>query len=466
MKRTRHTQTIAPRSIIAIVLGFAISVGSVVAQNQNASETITLSLDQFLLLVEENSLQLENARTDRSLAEVQERLARSQVYPTVAGQVGYTRNLTDIEQSVPVYADGNGSTAAFGIYPLQYQEIDVNADNDLSLGLSVTQKVFDMSVFRALEASSQYTTLTGTAFDATRQGILTEAKRLFFQTLLLEEVLNVREASEEIAYANYLDTQRRLESGLASPLELLQAEVNWKITQPDTSQARRNLNVALQNLKNFAGLDQDADLEIDGSFDLIPQLPVFGDLDSVFAERPDYQVLLNERRLRELNIKAQQATFYPSLSANLTYGWQASSDEFQFDDPMDMWTAGLQLTVPIFFGGSRFSSVNQAKLELRKTQTQISITEDAIVNELETLELTLEEAQLRVESARQTLDTADRAYQVSQTSLENGLATQLELKDARVSRERAQLNYVSAVYDYLSAYFDWQLATGRGTEGL
>lgn len=453
--RTTHRKT-----LILCLIGIALIGGTIAAQGRS------IDLDEFLSLVEENSLQLENARTDRSLAEVQERLIRSQVYPMVAGQVGYTRNLTDIEQPGPAYADGNASSSASGIYPIEYQEIDVNSDNDLSIGFSVDQKVFDMSVFRALEASQQYTSLTGTAFDATRQGILTEAKRLFFQTLLLQEVLAVRRSSEEIAYDNYIATQRRLESGLASPLELLQAEVNWKITQPDTSQAQRNLNVALQNIKNFAGLDQDVAIEIDGSFTVIPSLPEFAEADSILGQRPDYRVLLSERRLRELNIKAQQATFYPSLSANVTYGWQASSDTFDFSDPTDMWTAGLQLTVPIFFGGSRFSSVNQARLELQRTQTQIALTEDNIATELETIRLTLEEAQLRVESARQTVDTADRAYEVIQTSVENGLATQLELKDARVSRERAQLNYVAAAFDYLSAYFDWQLATGQGGDSF
>lgn len=441
-------------------------IGLVFVGGTLAAQDRSLSLAEFLSLVEDNSLQLENARTDRSLAEVEESLVRSQVYPSVAGQVGYTRNLTDIEQPTPAYADGNAESSAMGIYPIEYQDIDVNSDNDVSVGFSIDQKIFDMSVFRALEASRQYTTLTGTAYDATRQEILTEAKRLFFQTLLLEEVLAVRESSEEIAYDNYIETQRRLDSGLASPLELLQAEVNWKITQPDTSQARRNLNIALQNLKNFAGLDQSVDVEIDGSFDMIPALPTFGDASDVYGQRPDYRVLLNERRLRELNIHAQQATFYPSLSANLTYGWQAGSDEFDFSDPTEVWTAGLQLTVPIFFGGSRFSRVNRAQLELQKTQTQIALTEDNIATELETIRLSLEEAQLRVETARQTLDTAERAYEVSETSVENGLATQLELKDARVSRERAQLNYVAAVFDYLSAYFDWQLATGRGGEGL
>ena len=43
------------------------------------------------------------------------------------------------------------------------------------------------------------------------------------------------------------------------------------------------------------------------------------------------------------------------------------------------------------------------------------------------------------------------------------MITQLELKDSRMQLEMAILNFYVATYDYLDAYYDWQLATGRVT---
>ncbi|MCG8478806.1 MAG: TolC family protein, partial [Spirochaetales bacterium] len=279
-------------------------------------------------------------------------------------------------------------------------------------------------------------------------------------------VLAVRRSSEEIARERFVDTQRRLDNGLASPLEVLQAEVNWRITQPETSQAQRNLNVALQNLKNFAGLAQSDAVVLEGTLNEYPAPPSFETAFDERAGRPDYQALLSERRLREINVAAQRAQFYPTLSAQFAYGWQASDDGFDLGDPTDSFSAGLVLTVPIFFGGSRFSLVEEARLELRQVDTRIAIADENIATEIETIRLVLEEAAVRIESALQTLATAERAYEVTETSLTNGLATQLDLEDARVNLEQARLNHLAAVFDYLSAYFDWQLATGRGDEGL
>ncbi len=423
----------------------------------------SVTLEEFISLVETNSLELESARTDRSLAAVQERLTRSQLYPNVGGQIGYTRNLLDIEQAVPVAANGNVQIQP-GIYPLVYQDVDVNTDNQLSLGFSLSQKLFDMSVFRGLEASEQYTTLTDTAFEATRQGLVTEAKRLFYRALLLGEVLAVRRSSEELAYRNYLQVQNRFNNGVASRMEVLRAEVNWKITRPATTQAERNHQLVLQNLKNLAGLPNDMDVTLVGGLDDYPELPAAVTLGEATDNRPDFQILLSERKLREINIDAKRATFFPSLSATASYGMQAGSDEFDFSDPTDTLTFGLNLTIPVFYGGSRFAQMEQARLELRKTHTQISQKEEDIFTELENIRLTLREASQRIESAEQTVATAEEAYAVTQSSVTSGLATQLELEDARVSLEQARLSNVSAVFDYLSAYFDWQRATGHGAD--
>jgi len=424
----------------------------------------SIDLERFLELVEQNSLQLQNSRTDRELADVQERLVRSQVYPTVVGQLEYTRNVLDIEQEVPAYVDTDGDPLipGTGLYQVQTEPFDINADNDYTVGFSVQQRVFDLAVFRALEASRRYTDLTGRIYEASRQAILTEAKRLYFQTVLLQEVVAVRRSSEEIAYENYQETQRRGEAGLVSPLEVLQAEVNWEITRPDTTQAERNLQVALQNVRNFAGIDANREIRLTESLDRFPALPTFeGAYDRRF-DRPDYQAILNRRTLQEINITAERAAFYPSVSASLSYGWQASDDGVDLSGGVDSLSAGLAVTIPIFYGGSRFARMDQARLELEKAITDQTIQDDTIYTQLETIRLRLVEAEQRIRSAEQTRATAERAFTISETAVASGLATQLELKDARVNLERTQLNYVSAVFDYLSAYFDWQLATGEG----
>ena len=81
----------------------------------------------------------------------------------------------------------------------------------------------------------------------------------------------------------------------------------------------RNLQIALSNLRNIAGLDPDEPLQLEGSLDRYPEMPVSGALGVVLAERPDYRALQGERSLREIEIAANRAEFYPSLTGSLRW---------------------------------------------------------------------------------------------------------------------------------------------------
>ncbi len=113
----------------------------------------SLTLEDYIKSVEENSRQLKKAANDVIIAETDEKAAKSQALPTVGAQAGYTRNLKDIEQSMPVASVNVGG-------PLIYQDIDINSDNDFSFGLSLDQQVFNMKVFQAIRASKEYKLMT------------------------------------------------------------------------------------------------------------------------------------------------------------------------------------------------------------------------------------------------------------------------------------------------------------------
>ncbi|MCL2705616.1 MAG: TolC family protein, partial [Spirochaetaceae bacterium] len=80
---------------------------------------------------------------------------------------------------------------------------------------------------------------------------------------------------------------------------------------------------------------------------------------------------------------------------------------------------------------------------------------------LSSIYLTLKEAQQRIVSAEATVETAKKAYNIAQTSYRAGVATQLDLKDATTSFELSNINFISSVYEYLAAYFDWEQAIGK-----
>lgn len=415
------------------------------------------TMEEYLSLVEKNNKDLMIAASQLKSSDQQVKLARSQALPTIGLSSSLKRNFLDVEQPMAVSADtGSGN--------LNYADVDVNKDYDFSFGLGLSQQVFNLNVLNAIKASKEYKSMSKSVYDAQNEAIMTAAKKVFFQCYLLEMLYNIRLETEKRALDHYELMKQKYENGIVSKLALLNAEVDWKMAVPETTNARMNREICLINLKNMAGIPQEEEVKISGDFTVYPEIPAqvaFGD---VLAERSDYKALLGEKRLRELNIKATRANHYPTLSLDAAYGYSAADNDvakaFNENDT-DVFSVGLTLSLPVFTGGALTAQDRQVKLEAEQTELRLRQKREEILTELNRIYLTLQKEFENITLAETTLTTAKQAFDIAETSFENGVMTQLELKDTRVSLESAELNRISSVYNYLCAYFDWQKATGN-----
>ncbi len=411
----------------------------------------TYDIDSFLEQVKKNNKDLKIAHKELELAQATKKDAVSGALPSVTATAGYNRNLSSLYMFADFSALGGEGTSKFKI----------NKNNEYRFALNVDQTLFSGSVFYAIRAANEYNKLTDFVYDASYNEIMTYAKKAFYQTLLLKHIWEISKDSEKNAFENYKEMQNAFESGLASEFKLLQAEVRYRDLIPQTSEAERNYNIALLNLEDFAGVKTDELTALDGSLENIPVIPKELKINDVLDERPDYKAMIWEEKLRTTGVRAENAEHFPKLSGYFTYAFSSQSDQFKFEDKNNSYMVGLNLTVPIFSGGSISAKVQQARIELTKTQLSIEKKRDEIDLELKNIILRLKEAYKRIESAKVTMKTAKKAFSIAESTSKVGLTTQLELKDSRVVMDQAQLKYFVVIYEYLNAYFDWEKATGK-----
>lgn len=419
-----------------LISGFAINAQS-------------LDLNGFITKVKEHNKDIQIAKYEREIAETQSTEASSNALPQLNAEASYRRNLKDNFMYIDFPSDD---------FP---DKLKINYKNEFSAQAVLSQTLFNYTVFNAIKAARQYEKLTDYTFDATLQGVLCGSKKVFHQTLLLKKVWEVSQAAEKSAMDNYLQVKKKFDSGLASKFEMMQAEVRWQNLIPETTQAERNYNLAINSVKSLAGIPLDDIIVIDGDLEKYPNKPQLIDLRTALSSRPDYNAMVQEKDLRTTNIDVEMSAFYPSLYASMVYAFNSTSDEFNFDRENHTVQAGLTLRVPIFSGFSRTAKLQRAKIEVEQSKLRINKFEEQVDTDLKNIQLRLEEAVKRINSAEKTMGIAEQANTIAETSSVNGLITQLELKDARLTYDQAQLGYYAAVYDYLDAYFDWEQATGQ-----
>jgi outer membrane protein len=218
--------------------------------------------------------------------------------------------------------------------------------------------------------------------------------------------------------------------------------------------------VALNNLKALVDIPLREEVVLVGGLSTFPALPDSVGYETVFEQRPDYNALLWEKKLQEKRVAIEKSNYYPTLLGNLTYLYSASSNEFKLANKNDNFVLGISLRIPIFTGFYTDAQVQKARIDVERVRTRISKADDDVRIEMQNIMLRLRESRQRIDAAQKNIETAGRAYDIAETRVDNGLATQLELRESRVDLDRAQVNFYYAIYDYLDAYFDWQRATG------
>ncbi|HUU46739.1 MAG TPA: TolC family protein [Acidobacteriota bacterium] len=411
-------------------------------------------LETFLARVEEHSNDLKLVHKQRELAAAEKSAALSGALPSIGVEASYNRNLTDAYMYVdfPASEDGEGGV----------QKFNINRNNEYAASAVLRQTLFNPIVYQAIKAARQYQKLTDLLYEAGHQDVITFAKKAYDQAILLRGIRDVTSASRENARANYEQVQTSYDQGVVSEFDLLQAEARWREVVSQASESERNFQLALIGLKNLAGIPQGDDLTLSGNLDACPPPPERLPLTAVLDQRPDFNALLWEEKLRETNVSAERAGYFPRLDASLIYRFSSQSDEWRFDESNDHVIAGLTLTIPIFAGGHTRARVHKARVELDQARIRLDQARDNVYQEVESVHLRLNEAHDRILAAEAARNAAAKAFEIADVSAANGLATQLELKDARMVYDQSQVNYYATLYEYRAAYYDWEKATGQG----
>jgi outer membrane protein TolC len=100
------------------------------------------------------------------------------------------------------------------------------------------------------------------------------------------------------------------------------------------------------------------------------------------------------------------------------------------------------------------AALEQARADRDQVQEQVSL--DVAMARAE-----LERAQALIGARRATVRQAQRAQHLASVRYANGMATQLEVTDARVLAQQAETNEVQAMRDYLFALAQLERALGR-----
>jgi multidrug efflux system outer membrane protein len=310
-----------------------------------------------------------------------------------------------------------------------------------NVGLSST--VWELDLFgriRSLKKSAleQYFA-TEQVRSATQISLIAAVADTYLTLAADREDLRLAQATLEAQQASYDLIQQTRNAGMASDLDLRQAQSQVEAARVDI--ARYTGQVALDEnaLDLVVGTSVPAELlpsEL-GSEQSLKDVSA-GLPSNVLLQRPDILAAEHLLKAAYANIGAARAAFFPQIT--LTGGGGVMSSELSnlFKAESDTWNFYPNISVPIFDAGSRRASLKAAKVDRDLAVAGYEKSIQAGFREVSD-SLTLRSRLLEQQQAQQALVTAlDETYQLSQVRYKAGIDSYLSVLVAQRSLYGAQ----------------------------
>jgi NodT family efflux transporter outer membrane factor (OMF) lipoprotein len=180
------------------------------------------------------------------------------------------------------------------------------------------------------------------------------------------------------------------------------------------------------------------------------------------SQRPDVFTAQSEVAAASFEVGGARAQRYPSLGLSGQVG-VANFRSSGINTKLDVWTIGpLTLGVPIFDGGRRRANIDAAVARYDEAATSYRSTVRQAVREVEEALIKLQSTEERAADARTALEGYRSAFTATEDRYKNGMASLLELEDARRTRLAAENTLVSLQQERRAAWVALYRAAGGG----
>ncbi|MGZ8523176.1 MAG: TolC family protein [Chitinophagaceae bacterium] len=450
---------------------------------QNAPDTLRktkheFSIQQAVDYANKNNVQVKNALLDVKLQQQVNRQVTSNAYPHINGSIGTTYNPNVATQVLPNFIspatyqvlidesvkDGNGNPiqmpSDFGFIAAQF-----GTKYSTTAGISLSQILFDGQVFVGLRARSTSLDWAAKNVEITEEMVKSNIHKVYYQLVVSKTQIELLDANIERIKKLQKDTKIIYDNGFAEKLDIDKITVQLTNLQSEKVKVLNTVSNGYYGLKVLMGMPVADELVLTDTLgyhqirDGLLEASMYS-----YEDRKEYQFAELGKKLNEYNVKRYKLSQIPTLSLNGNYAKNAQREKFNFFNK-DSWytisSVSLNLSIPIFNGFFTKSKIQQARIELQKTENQVDALKLSIDNEVATAKNNFRSAISTLDFQKENMALAERVYDQTKKKYEVGTGSQTEITNAQTDLKAAQTNYITALYDAIIAKTDFLKATGK-----
>jgi outer membrane protein len=371
--------------------------------------------------------------------------ARGLYYPQVGGTAQYA------------YDKSGGS--ATGSSPFKGQYADV--------GLSLNYLLFDFGG-REAQIDAARLALINANWNQNQaiQNVLQAVAVAFYNYIGSKALVIADEANLKDAQTSLDSAKLRLEAGVGTLPDVLQAQAQMAQVELDLVAARGNVETDRGALATVVGWPANTEYDVNENLGQMPVAALSDNVNDLIElakkNRPDIAAVEATVRQNEALLREAKSQFFPEISATaeLLRWWVRPNGGSNVD--FTDYLVGLQLQVPIFQGFQIINSVRQASALLESARAALDLQQQIVINQVWNAYYNFRTAVQSLHAADDLLASAQESYDASLARFKSGVGDIVELLNAQATLAQARAEQVQSRTDIFTSYAN--LVNAIGTE--
>ncbi|MFZ9673045.1 MAG: TolC family protein [Flavobacteriaceae bacterium] len=430
-----------------IKLFIALSLTLFVARAQEVPTK--LSLDQALSYAYAHNNQMINAAQDVRDAYAQKWVTIASGLPQIEGGLDYQNQLKRPVSLLP--------GEFFGGEPGTFIPVTFGQKQQMSATATLRQQLFNGSYLVGLQAIKTFIEISALSEIKTKIEVQKAVVNAYTGVLAAQESERIIADNIKQLKATAEETQKMWAQGMVEEEAIEQIQITLANLENQGRNSRRVVIISQQMLNVLLGLELDHHIELTDELAKLAAQELLEPVTEEFTadKNIDYQLGVNLKEQKRLELKLQKSYSLPSINTFVNYNSSAFADTFAFTQNQQQWfdssILGVNINMPLFTSLGNTAKTKRAKIAYLKAQNNLTQTQKQVLLQWEQAQSAWTLAMDNYHTAGQNLKLAERIEQKNQIKFKEGIASGFELREAQLQLYGAQSTYLQAMLDLINA---------------
>lgn len=457
-------------------LFFLLSLAGLSTTPANAQQALTYSLNDCIQFALNNQLSLKQANLDYQLRLENNKEILGIAKPQIKANGQFQYLFVIPKQRADANAFNFGS--AFSFFQIdtpkyleylaqpreKYSELKFGLPLSATAGVQASQILFDAGVFIAIQARRDLEKLSILNTRRTEEELKVTVAKAYYNCLIADKRMELLDENIKLLESMETMTRKLYKEGFAEKIDADRFQVQVNNLQTEKDKITNLYELSYMMLKFQMGMPLEQPLKLAGDLSRA-EISKDIDVDQIvdYNNRVEMALLQTGKRLNQYDLERYQKGYLPTVVAALSGSYSSQVKDFKELFTLPYFPTGafvLNASMPIWDGGTRRAKINQAKLNLLKTENDILSFKQGVDLESTNARIQLKNSLMSLGVQEKNIELSRSVYNIAQKKYREGLGSNIEILQAETAYKEAQVNYFNSLYTAAIAKIDYQKALG------